>query len=71
MTRKFAAFLIILGIMLAPILALAMTLTGDEQTVCREHGGCVALTMDTLREKLREVFERGHEAGRISCGNRA
>lgn len=73
MTRNFAVFLAglaALALVLAPIFAFAVELTDEEKEQCRERGGCILVPMDSLREKLLEVFERGHEAGRISCGNR-
>ena len=74
MTKNFIAFiagLLILAVCLAPILAFAVNLTDEEKDVCRQHGGCSVLPLDEFKAKLREVFERGHEAGRISCGNRS
>lgn len=34
------------------------------------RGGCILIPMGLLKEKFEAIFEKGHEAGRISCGNR-
>ena len=69
MTRAAVLFAALI-LVLAPILAFSVTLTDEEQAQCDEHGGCVTVTLEHLREKLGEVFEKGCEAGRVSCGNR-
>ena len=70
MTRKLTAVLIAIAVVVTPILAMAVTLTDNEQAQCEQHGGCLIVPMDELKTKMQEVFARGHEAGRISCGNR-
>lgn len=68
--RAFLAALVIVAICMAPILVFAVTLTDEEQNECRDHGGCLIIPMDALKAKFQAIYEKGHEAGRISCGNR-
>ena len=45
-------------------------LSEEENAACGLGDGCVLAPKTLVREELDKMFERGHEAGRISCGNR-
>lgn len=70
MTLNFRIFLVALVLIVVSVAAFAVELTDDEQDECRARGGCILIPMDLLKEKFEAIFEKGHEAGRISCGNR-
>lgn len=45
-------------------------LSEEEDARCAIGDGCVLVPKSIVRDELDKIFERGHEAGRISCGNR-
>jgi len=71
MSPHFKFILGALALLFCAAAAYAVEFTKAEAETCRTRGGCILVPIDTLREKMLELFEKGHEAGRISCGNRA
>lgn len=51
----------------APVAAVEISMTEDEQAMCEREGGCEIVTMQSLRALAARAYSAGMEAGKTAC----
>lgn len=60
--------LLLAGAMLAaPVAAVEVSMTEDEQAMCEREGGCEIVTRNWLRALAAKAYSEGHAEGKTAC----
>ena len=65
MKRALAAFLV--ACLAVPVVAVEVTMSGEEQAACDAEGGCVFATRDHIKSMLEQAYAAGLKRGKEKC----
>lgn len=66
---RYLTLLLASALLAAPVAAVEVSMTEDEQAMCEREGGCEIVTRNWLRGLAAKAYSDGHAAGKTACRN--